>query len=478
MIKFLRNRSVQKRLFLALAILIIPSFVIYGVVMKADPKGPGMIAGYVEKQKITTGDFIRHYEALRRQLTLFQGLDPSTQLDRMNLEEMVWDRILLLDEARRRRIKVSDQEVVDWLRAQDVLAPNGRLNPQIYQEFVQQRLRISPRQFEEDIRKMLTLNKLFETLDAHAPADETEAKQLYIDTFAPRDIKYVVLTFDQFRQEMATTEEEVQKIYDMVHESLRIPEQFKFNYVVLPAGAANAEDVRGALSAGLLSKASDFGLTVKTTEFLKAQDALPEIGFAEAAGGVFELQNTGDRSAWLDFDGGAVIFELVEKKAETVMPADEAKEKIRTRLAQNKQQEGLAKLTTEIKKEMDEKGFDEAAAARSLTVLEKTGYKAGDYLDKAGVSPMFDMMGGRLKTGEISDPVRTENGFALFVITARDTNYNDGWEEKKEEFIKETDNKKRYDAYQSEIEKLRARLRIDNKTMDALFPARNPPPQP
>lgn len=106
----------------------------------------------------------RDYLSAQRTVQIFSppskkdAAPPSADL----IEAQTWQFLILSDEAKRRKIKVSNQEVMEEITQ---LLANGKELPftsEQYSRWVQANFREQPAEFENQVRQQLTIRKLLE----------------------------------------------------------------------------------------------------------------------------------------------------------------------------------------------------------------------------------------------------------------------------------------------------------------------------
>lgn len=471
MLKFLRDKRVKKKIFIGIGIFVIPSFLIWAAVIDRSGSDTGPVAGTVGGRKIATGGFLRHLQSLRRELYLLHGPKGEELLKTVDMERAVWDRILLLEEARRRKLRVSNAEVIDWISRQSIFQPSGYFEPAVYKRFVEYQLRIQPRDFEEDIRQFLTLRKVVEALSPETQFTEEDARRVFREQSAPRDLRYTLVADSAGAEAKPMAEEEIKQIYDIVKDNLTTPEKLKLSYVVLEKGSpSDTPETRKELEMGGLEKAAGPGLEVRTAS-VSREDPLPEVGFSktlsDSLGG---LQAAGDRTGWIETDKGAVMARLDAREESRKLEYEEARVEIEKRLMESRRQEAVRDRAVKIRAAMAEKGFETVAAEEKLEILEAKGHKPGDYLDKAGVISDFGRALGGVGAGSLSDPVPFAGGFLIVRVDSIDENYGEGWDAAKARILEELVESARGEALSSKLKELWATLKPNYKTMGAVFP--------
>ena len=102
-LRFLRKRKNMKRIMWALAILIIPAFVIWGAGSsgKSKRKGPDH-AGKIFDKKISFEEYVDMWRVTRDNLTRSFGANIPLEF----IDQMTWNRIILLEAAKREGIRI------------------------------------------------------------------------------------------------------------------------------------------------------------------------------------------------------------------------------------------------------------------------------------------------------------------------------------------------------------------------------------
>ncbi len=212
MLKALRNKETQKRIYMLVAVAVVATFAVSGVILSGE-EGKGTTAlGVIGKHKISAQEYLASYRAVDRQFSWMFGDKLKDMRKYMNLKGEAWDRILLLDYAKKEKISVPDKEVVTWITSQATFQSQGRFDDHIYKLYVQQAFRTDARQFEEEIRQMLTISKIQEKMRAGVSITDEEVKKLYTEANKERDIQYSVLLIDEKIEGQKTPEDALKKL--------------------------------------------------------------------------------------------------------------------------------------------------------------------------------------------------------------------------------------------------------------------------
>lgn len=236
MMKSLRKN--YKTILWVLAVLIIPPFIWWGAGSYADKDKIPAHAGFIGDSKISLREYRTVYEALYRSMKdLFGGI-PSEEI----LEELTWTRLLLLHEAKQRKIRVTDEEVRRHISQIPHFQKDGRFDPASYQRAFGEHAR----SFEESIRQDFLLQKLQETVTAGIEVSGEELLNEYVMENKKVGFSYVLISKDQ-------TQPSAQERYQELEQKIQ-------------SGIAPADAFTQA------------GLSPVSTELLNENEVIPQLG--------------------------------------------------------------------------------------------------------------------------------------------------------------------------------------------------------
>ena len=164
-------RKNYKQILLAIAILTIPAFVWWGAGTASHTGKTAGYAGQIENWKVGLEEYAVVRESMEQRLSeIFGNRVPSNIL-----EDLTWTRLLLLHEAKKRKIQITNQQVMDRIAALPHFQKEGQFDPAGYQRALGNRAR----QFEEQIRRELILEQLHNVVTASVTATDEEIRQAY-----------------------------------------------------------------------------------------------------------------------------------------------------------------------------------------------------------------------------------------------------------------------------------------------------------
>lgn len=178
MLKLLRQKKVMKKILWALAIIIIPAFVLWGA---TGLRERGNYAGMIFGKKISFDEYRASLNAVKNLAILRYGSEFSEKRDELNLEQEAWENLIMLKEAKQKKITATDKEVVTRIASFVFFqGKDGSFSPQAYDTILSNAFRTSPRQFEEEMRRSIMIEKLVQGVmsDVPQPTDEDIEKAL------------------------------------------------------------------------------------------------------------------------------------------------------------------------------------------------------------------------------------------------------------------------------------------------------------
>ena len=165
MIRILGKKKVAKRIFWVLAIVIIPSFVIWGVGTQMRSSHE-IFAAKVNRQAISRDDYYNRLQEILEQYRQFSKQEPaenSAEMEKIKkdaLEDLIRQAVISR-EIKRRRIKVTDQELLSVVRGDPSFRDEkGNFDERRFQETVAGMPDEEWIKIEDNLRKNLSLRKL------------------------------------------------------------------------------------------------------------------------------------------------------------------------------------------------------------------------------------------------------------------------------------------------------------------------------
>jgi peptidyl-prolyl cis-trans isomerase D len=430
--------------------------------------------------EITASEFRRTYQAQLQAYRAAYGANMSEQLlkqlgvEQQILQQLVEERAALA-EAHRLGISVSDEEVRRRILSMPAFQENGQfIGEQRYQQVLRMaRVPLTPSEFEDNVRRELTVEKLRAAITEWLSVPDKELEQEYRRRNDKVKLALVSFTTDSLRKDVAATDGEVSSYFEGHQADFRIPEKRKIRYLLVDIEALRAkvnpapaeiertynnnidqyttpEQVRASHILLKTEGKDDAAVKAKAEEILKQARAGAD--FADLAKKYSEDEASAKQGGDLDYFGkgrmvpefdqvvfsmepgkisdpvktqyGYHIIKLVDKKPSTTRTLQEVRQQIADQLAYERAQAQSGDLAETLEKEISKPAdLDRVAKARGLQVQESGLFARDEPILGLGASPEAAQRAFDIKQGEVAGPVRTGRGFAFLTVVARQDGY-------------------------------------------------------
>jgi len=376
MLKFLRNKKIQKRLYLVLAIGVLVPFSFWGVELsKKGAQNPGTWLGVIDNHKVSIQEYLSSYKAVEREIQLRYGEKAGAMKSMINLKGEAWDRILLLHYAKKEKIKTSDDEVVDWLLEQPLFVHQGKFDTDFYKRYVTGYMKTSTRDFEEEARGFLTINKVVTGAASKTSVSDEELKKLYLAQNAERDIAYAILPWESEKEKVQVEDAEIQSIYPIVKDKLTTAEKSErplsfeeskeeVRKIILRQKATEAavkklEDLRKKMdTSGFEAVLQAEKIEIKNFEKFNAgagfkpTPTLPDLGPSEGVEKAISGLKAGEISKAFAAPSGAVLVKILKDRPVDDKKFAKDKEKFKAKILDNKKEQAVQSLLEKLRKDL------------------------------------------------------------------------------------------------------------------------------
>jgi len=369
MLKILRNKKTAKKIWIGLALIIIPAFALWGFGGQGD-KEESAVAGRIFGKNVSALEF-KNALAASRTMAIIQFGDQLPEIERfMNFEAQAWERLILLHEAKRRRIRVTDKEVVEEIQNAPYFHDSKGFSNKAYQEVLRYVLRLQPRIFEEQTRQNLILSKLYDQVTKNIKLNAKQIHQEYLKTNEELSIEYIRSLIADFEKSIRPTEQE-------------ITEYFQQNKIMFKEPAANGQPVRipqlneikekikdalikqlakdAALNKikecaekiktlGFNPAASACGLKSGNTDFFKSTGLIKDLGVARVFYNSAKELKINETSGVIANDQGYYLIKLKATRSVDENKFLQEKEAFAERLLSTKRNEAFSEFAEQLKK--------------------------------------------------------------------------------------------------------------------------------
>jgi len=438
---------------------------------------------YVAKVNGTTIEWREYNDAFQNAMKQYrEALGPSfseKMIEELRLRDKVLDdliaKILILQEAKRLGISVSDEELRGVIESVPAFQTNGQFDKRNYERFLRLS-RMAPEEFEQAQRETLLLSRTVglirmnggkvsdeEVLDTYlfenerinltfmkinpdsfkgqVNVNEIEIKDYFekhqeefrIPTFV--QIQYLLFRPSDVESLIQVSTDEIKKYYDLRKETFKVPKELRVKDILIKAGPQDTHDqleAKKKKAEEILEKAKktkDFGSLAK--QYSEAENASQggDLGWIQK--GMLEEQiesnlfslKAGDLSGVLAERDGFHILKVEEVKEEKQKTIEEVKDQILQTLKKEKTKAEASRRADDAFYTLFRSRDLEGYSREKGVPIKTTGlFKEGDEIPEIGRNPSFYSSAFSLKLGEISPVVDiSPNFYILKLIDKKDS---------------------------------------------------------
>ena len=212
-----------KRILGVLVIIIIPAFILWGSLTYLSSRKKGIL-GKIENHTIRRNEFSPYIDMARLHLLLTIGRNFGYP----QIEAQAWRLYLLLWKVKKEKITVTDEEVIKRIRE---MFGSEKFDQERYLRFLRYRLRVDPRKFEEYVRRMLMIEKLWNKL-IKIRVSEEEVLELYKKENQKAKISFLFIPYNKFKKQ-EVKEEEIKSYYQKNKVLFKQKPKVKIRYILL-----------------------------------------------------------------------------------------------------------------------------------------------------------------------------------------------------------------------------------------------------
>ena len=230
-----RNNKRIVQVFLALITL---PFAFFGVDSYVRSVGSGSDVANIGDMKITQQQFQQAMKEKEDRLRA-QQVDPkvlNTPAGRQAVVDELVNRQLLLLEAKKQRLFVSDDEIRRTIGSIDAFVVDGKFSPERYEAALRGQ-GLSPAGFEAQLRQDLTIEKLAGALVQSGITARTVSDRLMALQTQKRDVMEYRIAASAYLDKVKLADDAAKKFYDENSKQFETPEQARAEYVVLSMDA-------------------------------------------------------------------------------------------------------------------------------------------------------------------------------------------------------------------------------------------------
>ena len=417
MLKILRNKKTARKIWIGLAIIIIPAFAFWGFGGSTRTPEEEAVAGRLFGKDISYQEYKESLSAVRVQAVMQFG-DNLPKLEKyLDLEAQAWERIILLYEAKRRNFQASDKEVVETIQNAPYFRDKSGFSEKIYTQTLRYGLGIKPRAFEEQTRQNIILSKLYKQVTEGASVTAREIRDEYEKANQDLSIYYLEAKTDDFSKKVRLTDNQVSEYFSGNKTLFREPESFNIEYCAVTSASQN-----NALAALLTKKVpmekavKELGLSLTETGFFNLNSTVPGLGWPAESTGIFTKMKTGEYAPLIKANQTSYIIRLKEKRPGYTPEFEKIKEKVKTQLARETAKKMAEDKINACLKKASSMDLKKAAKKCGLKLKSSPLFKAASRIEGIGQTDIFWNTAKSLKPGQNSQLIRQNDNFYIIKV--------------------------------------------------------------
>ena len=421
-----------------------------------------------------------YYDALQTEIKQYrEALGPSfseKMVEELHLKDKTLDglidKILIIQEAKRLGLSVSDEELREAIESIPAFQENGQFDNRRYEWFLRSN-RMTPEEFEQSQRENLLISKvvsliklnegkvsdeevldtyLFEnerinlvflkivpdSLKSQVNANEVEIKDYYqkhqeefrIPTLV--QAQYLLFRPSDFERKVQISLDEAKRFYDSRKDTFKIPKQVRIRDILVklePQDTPDKIEAKKKKAEEILEKAKktkDFASLAK--QYSEAENASKggDLGWiqkemlGEQLESILFKMKAGDLSGVLGARDGFHIFKVEEVKEEKLKPFDAVKDQILLSLEKEKAKAEASRKADDAFYSLFRSRDLEGYSKEKDIPIKTTGlFKEGDEIPDIGKNPLFYSSASSLRLGEISPVVNIPPNFYILKLLSK-----------------------------------------------------------
>lgn len=439
MLRILRKKGVAKKILWVLAVIITISFVFWGISSSlTSSKSSISYAGKIFGRTVSFLEYKNSIEHVKNQAILRYGENFYKIQNQINMNAEAWDRLILLHEGKKRRVNVSNEEVIAVVKKFPFFQRNDKFDNQLYQQSVEYIFHCTPRDFEEGVRESLIFEKIFKEETAKVVVTDEDVLRQYNMENGKVQVDYIVFPFRDHENGVVIKDTDIKQYYEKNKDAFQLPFSVNINYVSLEYPLNASEDAKTKLGDSAQNMANDMVKNKLTLKQLGENHQMPlkETGFFSAEepnmslGWPWELfqkalsLKKGENPSVFKTEKGFYFLELKDTQEPRLLSFDEAKDKAKAalmtsqakKLAELKAQEALQQIQQEFTKNPNE-SFETITKTFGLKVEKTPEFNMAQYLPGVGPSPQFHQTAFSLtKEKPLSGLTEIANGYAILYL--------------------------------------------------------------
>lgn len=390
---FIKNlRKHFKIIFWVIAALIVPAFVFWGIGSAIRSRSLSYV-GKIFGKKI-------YYEEFKKTL---DWLVVSKYADNVHnihkyptIYEDAWRRLILLEEAKKSKVAVSNQELASYIMLMPYFHRNNMFDSATYKYLLAYQFGIDSKVFEEEARKTLMIAKLQQKVFSDYNPTKDEIKKEYLRLNQSVKVEYIIFPLDNFKNMVSVQNTAIERYYNENKTSFKKPEQVNVEYI------------------RVMIKPFEEGIEPKEEEIKTYYETHKE---------EFEIKTPPSEDIQIESaqkEGVEAAKKELSKTQKAYRSLEDASYYIRKRLIMEEADKKAYKLIDSVSEALIDEPDMKKAADRFNLRLSETGFFSNDEpLKEIGALKEFSSAAFNLKEEEISQTLKIRDSYYILKLKSR-----------------------------------------------------------
>jgi len=449
MLVAIRGKHTKKVLWV-IAVVVIAAFVLSGARSFLDKKRAKAIAE-INGQTVVISNFKSYVDLARLDTILYSNLNKKDQ--KITIEEIIEKASIyyrLLWKAQEKGIEVSDKEVMEWINHN--FSRSGKFSRESYQQYVRHisrnfGLTLTMRSFEEHVRNLILINKLWEdSLDVSVTDNEVET--LYAMENQKAKIAYLFIPYEKFRVDVGIKPNEIEEFYrDNTALFKREPTVNIAYALITEKDKMSPEEITELAKLKTLDQLKEkTSLEIKKTGLIKKADLIKEVGVTqEIAQLAFSLE-LNQISPPIDLGENFIIVGKEDEQPAFIPSLGEIKPEVKEALIVSRAREETNRFSSDLLIEINQeetKNLKTFANKNNLEFKQTDFFKYFDYIDGLGLNNQVSAIVFSLAKDEVhSKVIALDKGAYILQLKDKTPIDRSDLQNKKEEYYNKIEERK------------------------------------
>jgi len=390
--------------------------------MQKENRSPGKLFN----KNIPPDEYTQAVQAVEIQMRMQLGENYSQLQKFFDLNNLAAQRLVMLSEADKRKIRISDSELTAQIQKDPSFYRKGVFDNSIYEQIIKYGLHIQPRAYEEITRQNLKIKKLVEDVTREVTINDAQIRANYSKENEEISVYYISSIPADFALGINPSENEIAEYFAKNSTQFKRPLSFNLEYLILNSTSLTKNLTQRMEKKDALEKiAQDNNLSIKETGLFAEADPIPGIGWSQEITKSLNQLKTGELLGPLEIEKKSYVFRIKEKKEPFIPEFKDITEEIKADLVKTKSREMAKSKIDECAKKIKDTlasgkdiDFEKIAQEQNLKSAATGLFKFGSYIESIGASDIFFNTAGKLTDNSASEVIELPSGF--YIIKLKD----------------------------------------------------------